>query len=338
MLHAAGVDRSIVSRVTNGDPGFAIRAETRARVIESTRVLGYQPNAAARSLRAAQARAFDLIIPNCASPIYTEVTKGAEEAAIQRGFVLFTASEKEGSLGALGQTEILGNGRVDGLLLAGANSTNYVHNVGKRISISTLFLNRRVRGIQRFIIFNNASAARLAVDYLAELSHRLIAYIAGPPDAGTASRRLSGYVKALRRHGLPVNCSHIVTADYLPAGGARALEALMSLPTPPTAVVAANTASAVGALSGVRRVGACVPERLSIVAIHDLELADYLVPPLTTIKMPLRELAARGVELLTTANADDQIAEVLDGEMKLMRRESTAEVADLEQPSGEKGR
>jgi LacI family transcriptional regulator len=89
-------------------------------------------------------------------------------------------------------------------------------------------------------------------------------------------------------------------------------------------VFVANVASAIGALRAVYKCGIRVPTELSIVAVHDLPLAEYLVPALTTVRMPLEELGRRGVERLATTDPDDAVAETVDGPMELVLRESTA--------------
>lgn len=102
------------------------------------------------------------------------------------------------------------------------------------------------------------------------------------------------------------------------------MERALLRPSPPTAVVAANTASAIGALQAAHRLGAHVPGDVSVVAIHDVPMAAHLVPPLTTVMMPLERLGARAVELLLERPADEDIREVTRESPRLIVRESTA--------------
>ena len=317
------VDRSVVSRVVTGDPRLSVRPDTRARVLRAIEQLHYRTNAAARSLRTARAGALGLLIPDYANPIYAEIIKGAEGAALARGYVLLTGSSSGRGRRINPYAELLDNGRVDGVLLAGAEHGSDLEAAASS-AVPSILLNRRLPGAARFVTLDDERAAELAVDHLVGLGHTAIAHVAGPAQADTATRRRKGYSRALAKHGIAPRGSYVVAADYSPAGGARALGALLRLADPPTAVVVANIASAIGVLDAARRAGAGVPERLSVVAVHDLDLAGFLYPGLTTVRMPLRRLGARGVELLTTLPGDAPIQEVLTGEIALVQRASTA--------------
>ena len=322
----ARVDRSVVSRVVTGDPRLSVRPDTRARVLQAIEQLHYRTNAAARSLRTARAGALGLLIPDYANPIYAEIIKGAEEAALAYGYVLLTGSSAGRDHGISPYAELLDSGRVDGVLLAGAEHGSDLE-AAAGSSVPSILLNRRLPGATRFVTLDDERAAELAVDHLVQLGHAAIAHVAGPPHADTATRRRKGYSGALAKHGIAPQPGYVVAADYSPAGGARALGTLLELADPPTAVVVANIASAIGVLDAARRAGAGVPETISVVAVHDLDLAGFLYPGLTTVKMPLRRLGARGVELLTTLPGDAPVQEVLKGEIALVQRASTARPA-----------
>jgi LacI family transcriptional regulator len=316
----AKVDRAVVSRVVNNDPTLNIRPETRERVLLAVDRLGYRPNVAARSLRTSRAHMFGLFIPDFANPVYAEIIKGAEAAAAALGCVLVTGSATGTGLG--GYMDLLGTGRIDGLLLAGAGEGTGLTAELDRAAVPWIMLNRRSPSVQRYVILDDERAARLAVDHLVGQGHRRIAHLAGPDGADTAQRRFAGYSAAMREAGLPDG--PIAAADYTPAGGAAAMTELLAAPDPPTAVFVANVASAIGAMDAVRGAGLAIPRQISIVAVHDLELASYLAPPLTTVRMPLEELGRRGVSLLGSIKPDDAIEEVLDGPMNLITRGSTA--------------
>jgi LacI family transcriptional regulator len=316
----AKVDRAVVSRVVNRDPTLNIRPETRERVLAAIEELGYRPNVAARSLRTARAHMFGLFIPDFANPVYAEIIKGAEAEAADQGYVLVTGSATGAGLG--GYMDRLGQGRIDGLLLAGAGEEAGLDRAG----IPWIMLNHRSRGVRRYVILDDERAAALAVEHLVRLGHRRIAHLAGPSGADTATRRSTGYSAAMREAGLPEG--PIVTADYTPAGGAAAMARLLAAGDPPTAVFVANVASAIGAMQAVRSAGLEIPRQVSIVAVHDLDLASYLFPALTTVRMPLAELGRRGVTLLGSLKPDDPVAEVLDGPIELIQRRSTAPPPD----------
>lgn len=319
----AEVDRSIVSRVLSGDPALNVREETRQRVLAAVHELDYRPNAVARSLRTRQAEAFGLLIPDFGNPIYASIITGAEAAAADKGRVLLTGSLASG-LDLQQYIDRLGQGRIDGLLIAGAETSGEVVARLEASGLPWLLLNRRLPGSRRYIILDDEQAAALAVDHLIELGHRRIAHLAGPEAADTAQRRRDGYVRTMERAGLAVDERLVVPSDYSNAGGVAGIRRLLQLDDPPTAVFVANVAAAIGALAGARELGVEVPGALSIVAVHDLPLAGYLQPPLTTVRMPLEALAARAIELLSTEPAPAAIEEVLRRPIQLVVRGSTA--------------
>lgn len=317
----AGVDRSVVSRVINDDPKLNVRPETRRRVKDIIEKLGYRPNAAARSLRTNRAYMFGLLIPDFANPVYAEIIKGAEAAAGALGYGLMTASSAGVRLGLSHYLDLLGQGRVDGLLFAGEESGHELAQL-RTAEVPWVLVNRTLAGSQRYVVLDDERGSRLAVDYLVSLGHRRIAHLAGPDGADTGRRRRAGYLTAMHEAGLTVEDGFVVHADYTPAGGAVALERLLSDPRPPTAVFVANVASAVGALHTAHAHGVSVPSELSMVAVHDMPLASHLVPGLTTVRMPLEELGRRALELLARRGPEEAITEVVTDPVELVIRQS----------------
>lgn len=323
----AGVDRSVVSRVINEDPKLNVRPETRQRVRETIERLGYRPNVAARSLRTARAYMFGLLIPEFANPVYAEIIKGAEQAAGKLGYGLMTASSSGVQLGLRHYLDLLGQGRVDGLLFAGEESGHELAQL-RTSDVPWVLVNRRLAGSHRYVVLDDERGSRLAVEHLVSLGHRRIAHLAGPEGADTGRRRRAGYLAAMQDAGLQVRPEFIAHADYTPAGGAAALASLLSGPNPPTAVFVANVASAVGALHAAHALGVSVPTGLSVIAVHDMPLASHLVPGLTTVRMPLEELGRRALELLACRGPDEQITEVVTEPVDLVVRESTSAPPD----------
>lgn len=318
----AKVDRSVVSRLLNDDPRLSIRDSTRERVVEAINLLGYRPNAAARSLRTARTRTLGLFLPDFANPVYAEIIKGAERAAAEVGSVLVTGSARATAATPRAYFDLLGNGRVDGLLLATGGLREADEAELARLHLPWLHVNQRGPTGQRYVVLDDERAAAVAVDHLVELGHTRIAHIAGPRGTDSALRRRRGYTKAVRKLGS--NAGPVIAADYTAEGGARAMATLLRAADPPTAVFVANVASAIGALHAAYEARIRIPDEVSVIAIHDLALAARLVPPLTTVRMPLDLLGARAVELLLGEEPEAKIAETVREPIELVVRESTA--------------
>ncbi|HEX6686836.1 MAG TPA: LacI family DNA-binding transcriptional regulator [Candidatus Limnocylindrales bacterium] len=320
----AKVDRSVVSRLINDDPRLNIRDTTRQRVLDAIEMLGYRPHAGARSLRTARTQTLGLLIPDFANPVYAEIIKGAERAAAKVGSVLVTGSATGAGANTGVYLDLLGHGRVDGLLLAGGTMSASQQDELARIRLPWLVINQAGPGKRRYIALDDQKAAALAVTHLVGLGHRRIAHIGGPRGSDTARRRRNGYLHALRQAGLEPDPALLVTAEYTPEGGAKAMTHLLQSSAPPTAVFVATVASAIGALHAAYEMSIAIPAQVSVIAVHDLPLAASLIPPLTTVRMPLQHLGARAVEMLLDEDPNEDIREVVSEPIELVVRESTA--------------
>ena len=294
----AGVGTSIVSRVLNSDPTVSIRPETRTRIEEAARTLNYRPNAFARGLKLRRTMTLGVVIPNLAYPVNAEIIRGAERRAALAGYVTLLADADEFLQSGEAYRRLLLEQRVDGLLIASASTSETLLSELAESGLPFVLANRRVPHLGPSVTVDDATGIEIAVRHLLELGHRRIAHITGPRDADTARRRASGFRSAMRSARVGVPGRYLVEAPYEEEGGLRAMHQLLSLPIPPTAVVVWSLAAAVGALAAAKRRDLAVPVDLSLVGFHDVPLAEYLDPPLTTVRMPLAEMAERGVEML----------------------------------------
>jgi DNA-binding LacI/PurR family transcriptional regulator len=170
---------------------------------------------------------------------------------------------------------------------------------------------------------DNESSAREAVNHLIGLGHQRIGFISNAPlwYAG-ANDRLLGYRHALAENGIDCEPTCMRTANFLPETGYQAMESLLALSTPPTAVFAAGDVIAMGALSAIHTAGLRVPEDVALVGFDDLFMAAYVCPPLTTVRVPTYGLGWTAAEMLVaTIEGDPEVASVTL-EAELVIRES----------------
>ena len=288
---AAGVDPSVVSRVLSGDGRLSVRPETRSRVLDAATRLDYRPNRAARTLKTARTMALGMVVPDLANPAYSLIALGAEEQAAAAAYALVVI---RGSVrDRLGDLE----GRVDGLLIADATS-DVLYRRELFGGLPAVLVNRREPGEIPSVIVDDEVGSELAVRHLTSLGHRRIGHVAGPQNADTARRRLSGYRLALAEARIEHAPELVVEASYDEASASVAAAQLLALDPRPTGLFVANIRLAIGTIATTHRLGLRIPEDLSIVGFDDLPLAAYLNPPLTTVRMPLVELGEQAVESL----------------------------------------
>jgi LacI family transcriptional regulator len=320
---AAGVDPSLVSRVVNDDPKASASAATRERILEVVERLGYRANAAARSLASARTQTLGLLLPDLGNPMYGSILTGVAREAEEKGYGVIVASraagESEESFSRLLQT-----GPVDGLLVAsGLFGDEFLRRITRVGGGPIVLVNRRVRGVQSSVTVDDTAGSVLAIRHLIDHGHRDIVGLFGPDEIDTSLRRRKGYEKAMLAAGLTPR-SVGIDSWTMDAGYRAGLDLLSTGPLP-TALFASTVAMSVGILRAARELDIDVPGRVSVIALHDTELADYLAPPLTVVKMPTEEMGARAVRLLISLiDGGEPANQVVRGPMAVVERASVA--------------
>ena len=319
----AGVDASLVSRVLNDHPKASAGPATRLRILEAARELGYQPNVAARGLRTAKTWTLGLLLPNLTNPMYATIARSCARRAQERGYGLVFGTHVEDE-DAETFVRMMQQGRVDGLLTAsGVLGDAFLRRIATGAMGPLVMLNRRVRGVRSFVTVDDAAGAALATRHLAELGHTAVAGIFGPGAIDTIVRRLAGFDEAGRLAKLRL--TRIEATGLDPAAGAAAANKIFREHCQVTGIFASTFAIATGVLRAARVAGVRIPDDVSLVGLHDSELADYLAPALTTVRLPVEEMAGRAVDLLIDLiDGGGQLSVLVRTPPVLIARESTA--------------
>ena len=322
VARSAGVSKSIASRVLNSDPELLVRPETRERVLRAAHDLHYRPHAAARGLKRAETGAIGLLVPPLTNPVYVRIIRGAVERALARDFVVLLAEDLDSGRADETAQRLVQAGRIDGLIVASARPGHPVLRSLRREGVPHVFVNRGVSRSGRNVVMNDARASAVALDHLAALGHERVGHVAGPRELDTARRRAAGFRKHATRLGLDVD---VAEGDFQETGGAKAGRALLERSPDLTALYASTLSQAVGLLHVAWELGLRVPADLSVVAYDDMPLADYLRPPLTTVRMPLAELGAAAVDALLEQLLGGEAHDVtVETEPEVIVRGSTA--------------
>lgn len=292
---AAGVSKSIASRVLNGDPSVSVRDETRTRIAAVARELGYRPHPLARALATTETGALALLIPAFDNPAYTDLIRGAYDRARERGYVLLAAEDSEGQQADGAFTELVRAGRIDGLMIASALPARPLLAALERHWVPHVFVNRAVPGAVTNVVLDVAAASRIALDHLVELGHERLGHIAGLAEIESARRREEAFFAAASARGLE---PAVVRAPFSPEGGAEATRELLAEHPGVTALWVSSFGQSVGALRALADAGVRVPDDVSVLSFEDVATADYTVPRLTTVAIPMRELGAASVDVL----------------------------------------
>ncbi len=297
----AAVSRSTVSRVLNNQP--SVRPEVRDRVLRIIDEQGYAPHAAARSLASQRTNMIGLLIPRSAAvifsdPFFPHVIQGITAACSNRGYYLMlsmvTAGEEHGFY-----QQILRGRHLDGVIMLSTDIDDPILPLMIRDQTPLVMVGRHpfFQDVS-WVDVNGQAAARTAVAHLVGLGHRTIATITGPLQMAAALERRDGYKQALLEAGIAINSAQIVEGDYTQPSGYAAMQQLLALPTPPTAVFAANDSMAMGALRAITAAGLRVPEDIAVVGFDDLPLANFATPALTTMRQPIELMGHTAASLL----------------------------------------
>jgi LacI family transcriptional regulator len=323
----AGVSISAVSRVLSNAPSARVSVATRARIHAAATELGYRPNFAGRALKSSRTNVLALIVPDLTNAIFTDLMQGVEDGAHELGYVVLLARSED--MQTRGETldRLLGEGRVDGVLLQlGDTLDTGALDAVLQAGSPTVLVNTTQPGFVGSVTLDDFGAARIATEHLLALGHKRIALVNGLPTTFTAQQRMAGFRAALADVGLDVPEDYVTELGYEPSAGRRALRLLMQLAEPPTALLVANVNAAIGVLGEARSLGVRVPQELSVVAVHDVWLAQDLWPPLTTVRMPLYELGRRAVRELHARLGGGEVSDVriADPAPHLIVRESSS--------------
>lgn len=314
----AEVDSSVVSRVLRGASGANVRPETRERIEQVARDLGYSPNPLARGLRTQRTNCLALVVPQLDNPVFQQIAQGAERAAAARGFALVIYHVRDAAQERERLEHLVRSIRVDGvviatLMMAGDAHQFFAPPFFERLGLPCVLVNREAPGVPNFVSADDEAGAHLATTHLLRLGHRRIAHIAGPHGRYNAIRRREGYERALREAGVEPEARLVVPADYSFEGGRNAMATLLNAGM--TAVFATTLLSGVGALRTLADAGRRVPDDVSVIALHDAPLAEMVTPTLTTVRFPTEEMGADAVDAVI-----DQIDGPNDGQPRRVER------------------
>jgi LacI family transcriptional regulator len=293
----AGVSAQTVSRALNNKG--EISAETRVRVLEIVERLGYRPNTLARGLVTQKTSTLGLVVPDIANPFFSEVARGAEDAAYQAGYSMLLCNAMEDPAREVEALRTLEAQRVDGIILCSSRLSEGEFGAMMARLPTVILVNRESSGNDlKSVCIDDEAGARCATQHLLHTKHRSIAFLAGPPASHSGLRRAQGYQRALSEAGMPFDSALSVRCTPHLEGGYNAARQLLACRPEIDAFLCYNDLVAVGALQACAAQGRRVPEDIAVVGCDDILLAGLVTPPLTTLRSDKRTLGAEAVRLL----------------------------------------
>lgn len=298
VANLAQVSTSTVSHVINNDR--YVSPAVREKVELAIKQLNYTPCAIARSLKSNKTYTIGMLVTTSNNPFFSEVVQGVERSCYELGYNLILCSTEGDHKRMLDNIEHLLQKRVDGLLIMCTESHSSPQQIFTRYPKLPIVMMdwTPLMGMCDIIQDNSFYGATIATQYLIEKNYKDIACITGPLNNTQAQSRLQGYRKAMHEANLIIHKGYEVQGDFRFASGIVAMQYLLSLAKPPQAVFCSNDAMAIGVYQALYQNGLEAGKDIAIVGYDNIEIAQYMTPPLTTIHQPKKELGQLAVEML----------------------------------------
>lgn len=327
----AGVSLMTVSRVLNNRD--LVKKDTIIKVEAAVEALNYRPNILARSLAGGNSLVIGIVYHNPSSGYLSEILVGAMTACRELGhqLVLEDLSDSGGDIDPNAVIDRIEKMGLDGLLLTPPLSANALLVQKLHDSNITTILVGRQNTQHGFstVSFNDQAAAFAMSEFLIELGHKNIAFIAGSIEQPFSGRRKDGFLQAMQKHNIAIDENYIKQGDYSFKSGMEQGADLLDMPHPPSAIFASNDDMAAGVIAAARSRNLDIPKSVSIVGFDDTELSSAIWPALTTVRQPISNIAKSAVKLLhdrILTNMPKEASSVIIDTVEIIKRESAVNI------------
>lgn len=283
----ANVSQSTVSRVLSGaTETIPIGEETRQRVLDAVRLLEYQPNLHAGSLRGQKTRMIAVMIADIGNPFYHPMVRAIQDVADQYKYDVIVTNSDHTVDGEQHFLDAMMRRPVDGVIMVPYHiGDDEIDTLIQRTGAAVGVVGQHILHPRADVTFGDDTRAVFdAVTWLInEKGHRRIALIGVQGGYSASIRRQLAYEEALRVGGIEVTRDYVPLGDWSFESGYHCMRELLALPNRPTAVVACNDLMAIGAMEAIRQAGLAIPNDVALVGFDDIPPASWLSPRLTTI-------------------------------------------------------
>jgi LacI family transcriptional regulator len=311
----AEVHPGTVSRALNETTRALVNPETAERVLKAAHELGYRPNRIARGLKTSRSHTIGVLIPDITNPLFPPILRGVEDRLDVAGYTALIVNTDNDPERERVYLEAMRGRQVDGFISATARLDRELMTELAGRGTPLVLVNRSLEdGPVPAVTVDDRRGIGLAVEHVVGLGHTRIGHVAGPQNLSTGRRRRLGFVEAMRGAGLRAPARRVrFAANFTEEEGARAAGELLDGAADLTAIVAANDLLAIGCYDALERRGLTCPDDVSIVGFNDMPFVGRLRPPLTSVRVPQREIGQVAADLLLErlSGADDAPPEIL---------------------------
>jgi LacI family transcriptional regulator len=296
LARQVGVHISTVSRALQ-EPRQETTNRTTLKIRSLADELKFQPDATASGLRTGRSRLIGVTVPTLTDPVHATTYEGIDKQALSRGYstmVIMSANLDDLSPD---RANSLIRSRVEGIIIQDTFQGDQLPASLRERGIPYVLCLRKGDD-DSSVAVNDLLGGCLAAEHLATAGHKDVAVISPDSSVSTGRERVEGFLEGMREHGVQVDSSRIVPAGFDLASGQRAAEVILGWATLPTAIFACNDLTAAGLMFRLREAGVEVGRDLALIGYNDIEIAQHLPVPLTSVASPLHEVASQSVDML----------------------------------------
>jgi len=305
----ANVSMATVSRVVNGNPN--VKPTTRKKVLDVIARLEYRPNAVARGLASKKTTTVGVIIPDISNIFYAELARGIEDVATMYRYNIILSNSDQREEKELQLLDNMYGKQVDGIVMMSDQVNDELlnkmsHSPVPIVLAGSIDESRTVSSVN----IDYLQAAYEAVKRFIDNGHTRIAYVSGPFTATINKKyKFEGYKKALEEAGIEVDENLVIASEDSYDSGLEDFNTLSNLQAPPTAFFAGSDELAIGIIHGAQDFGKKVPDDYEVISFENSKLARMVRPQLTSVVLPLYDIGAVSMRLLTKYMNKEQVDE-----------------------------
>ena len=305
----ANVSMATVSRVVNGYQN--VKPATRKKVLEVIERLEYRPNAVARGLASKKTTSVGVIIPDISNNLYAELARGIEDIATMYSYNIILANSDQNEEKELTLLETMLGKQVDGIVMMSDEVTDRIQQAVEHSPVPIVFAGS-ISSTDKVASVNidYFQAAYEGMELLLTNGHKRIAFVSGPLQyTVNGEYKLEAYKKALQQVGIELDETLIVAENGSYDSGLSTWETLSAVDNPPTAIFVGNDELAIGLIHGIQDSGKLVPADVEVISFENSKLARMVRPQLTSIVLPLYDIGAVAMRLLTKYMNKEEVEE-----------------------------
>lgn len=317
----ANVSSATVSKILNGKDQYISEA-TRQRVLEIVEREGYIPNAIAKSLKMKSTKTLGIIIPDVMNLFFSELARGIEDAAEINGYSVILCNSDNKIHKEEKYIQVLQEKMVDGIILTASEQS--VNKSLKRRNTPMVLLDRDISidGEVGRVVVDNVEGAQNATQYLIDKGCKNIAFISSSNINTSSGQRLKGYKQALKENDIQIDEEKIFLNRFTIDTGYTGVMTLLDK-TEIDGVCCGNDLIAIGAIRALKERKVKVPEQVKVIGFDDIQISQYMDPPLTTIRQPIYQMGEGAVKMLISSIENKNKSETKVFKTELIERGSS---------------